>query len=203
MNQFIVSFARCAVYNDSMRGQLKEGNKAPDFSVKDVTGRTIKLSNYEGRVVLVVFLRYAGCPWCNLAIHRLTVEYPLLQKSGCEVIAFVQSDSEKIKKNIYERHAKKPPFPIIADADMSIYDKYRIQSSVAALAKSITKIPSWVHAVKDHGFKQTELDGKFFLVPASFLIDGSKRTILKAKYASSFYEHETFTDIYERLTFTG
>ncbi len=91
---------------------------------------------------------------------------------------------------------------MIADADKTIYDRYKIETSVAAIARSITKIPSWVHAVRSEGFKQTKLDGDFFLVPASFLID-DKQNIVIAKYGSSFYEHETFTDIYQSLTFKG
>lgn len=182
---------------------LREGDPAPTFTAKDVFGKTVRLQQYKDKMVLVVFLRYAGCPWCNLAVHRLTMEYPLLKKNNCEVIAFIQSDSEHIQKNIYERHAKKPPFPIVADAGKKIYDAYHIQTSVKAFAKSITKIPSWVHAVKDQGFKQTKIDGSFFLVPASFLIDGSKQTIVEASYGASFYEHQTFTGIYEKLTFTG
>lgn len=186
-----------------MTARLTVGSKAPAFTVPDVMGKKISLSNYAGKNVLVVFLRYAGCPWCNLAIHRLAMEYPLLAEQGCEVIAFVQSDQQAIMVNIYERHARTPAFPIIADSGRKIYGKYGIQLSVIAAAKSITNIPSWVHAVKDHGFKQTKLDGKFFLVPAWFLIDGDSKKILKAHYGSSFYEHETFTEIYEKLTFTG
>ncbi len=186
-----------------MIDRLVEGDTAPNFTVTDVTGKKVKLSGFGDKAVLLVFLRYAGCPWCNLALHRLTIEYPLLKKSNCEVVAFVQSDSASIMTNIYKRHAKKPPFYVVSDAKMAIYNKFCIQTSKMAFAKSITKIPSWVHAVKDHGFKQTKLDGSFFLVPASFLIQSSRRKILIAKYGNSFYEHETFTDIYEKLTFTG
>lgn len=186
-----------------MKDALREGDHAPGFTVKDVNGNKVSLDDYKDRNVLVVFLRYAGCPWCNLAIHRLALESSLLKKSGCDIVAFVQSDTKDIISNIYERHAKKPPFPIVADRKMMIYDKYHIQISKIAFVKSITQIPSWVHAVKKHGFKQTKIDGNLFLVPATFLIDGKKKIILKAKYGTSFYEHGTFTDIYERLTFTG
>jgi len=186
-----------------MNKRLKKGDRAPNFSATDVKGKAVSLDNFDGKTVLMVFLRYSGCPWCNLAIHRLTVEYPLLKKSGCEVVAFIQSKPEEIIKNIYERHAKKPLFPIIADPDMKIYQKYYIKNSKAAFARSITKIPSWVHAVKDHGFTQQKIEGHLFLVPASFLVDGTRKKIINAKYATSFYEHETFTDIYEALTFTG
>jgi peroxiredoxin Q/BCP len=184
-----------------MNQLISRGNVAPDFSVHDVMGKTVTLSKFHPKSVLVVFLRYSGCPWCNLALHRLTMEYPLLKQNNCEIVAFIQSTPENVKENIYKRHAKKPPFPIIADQKRVIYNKYGVQNSVTAAARSITKIPYWVHAVREHGFTQKALDGDFFLVPAMFLVSGHTGKILLASYSSSFYEHETFTAVYEKLGF--
>jgi len=44
------------------------GKEAPDFSVKDIEGRTHKLSDYRGRNVVVVFWA-TWCPACNLHHH--------------------------------------------------------------------------------------------------------------------------------------
>ncbi len=68
-------------YNTDMSGRLTAGNIAPDFTVTDVKGKTISLSDYKGKAVLLVFLRYAGCPWCNLALHRLTLNISYLKKA--------------------------------------------------------------------------------------------------------------------------
>ncbi|MGI9028040.1 MAG: redoxin domain-containing protein [Candidatus Saccharimonadales bacterium] len=181
--------------------RLKPSDTAPDFSVVDVMGKTISLSDYRAQSVLLVFLRYSGCPWCNLTIHRLTLEYPMLHKQKCQVIAFIQSDAESIKKNIYERHAIKPQFPIIADAAKQFYKLYGVQSSRGAAFKSIKHIPQWAHAVRKHGFKQTEIDGDLFLVPATFLLAAQTQTIVKANYGTSFYEFDSLFSIYESLIF--
>jgi peroxiredoxin Q/BCP len=184
-----------------MIAQLTIGQKAPEFSVTNVLGKNVNLKRLYPSSILIVFLRYSGCPWCNLALHRLAMEYPLLKKQNCEVIAFIQSTPENVKENIYKRHAKRPPFPIVADQERKIYDLYGVQDSVAALGRSITKIPYWVHAVRKHGYKQTKIDGDFFLVPAMFLVSGRSGKILLESYGSSFYEHETFTLVYEKLGF--
>lgn len=184
-----------------MNRKLFEGQPAPDFTVKDVRGRAVKLSSIYPKSVLIVFMRYAGCPWCNLAVHRLTMEYTLLKQQDCEVIAFIQSTSDNIKENIYDRHARKPPFPLVADQTREIYNLYGVQNSVLAAVRSIKKIPHWVHAVREHGFKQSTMDGDFFLVPAMFLVSGHSGEIILTSYGSDFYKHETFTEVYEKLRF--
>lgn len=184
-----------------MKKLLATGSMAPDFTASDVFGKKVHLRAYHSQTVLLVFLRYSGCPWCNLALHRLTIESELLKKQNCEIIAFIQSTDKNVKNNIFKRHAKTPQFPIIADPDRKIYDMYGIQNSLVAAARSITKIPYWLHSVRKEGYTQTTVDGNLLLVPAMFLVSGHTNKILLASYGKSFYEHETFTSIYEQLGF--
>lgn len=181
--------------------QLVVGARALGFSTTDVLGNNVSLHNDACAYTLLVFLRYAGCPWCNLTIHRLTLEYPMLQKQKCRVVAFVQSTSENIKANIYDRHEHRPPFPIIADVQRKYYDLYGVTTSKLATAMSIKDIPYWLQSVYKLGFKQSDVDGDLFLVPAHFLVRSRDNKIVSSTYGSSFYENETFTKIYEPLIF--
>ncbi len=180
---------------------LTVGDTAPQFEAVDVFDVSVNLADQRTPHVLLVFLRYSGCPWCNLAIHRLALEYRLLKKSGCEVIAFVQSDKRSIESNIYQRHSVRPPFHIIPDNMRTFYNLYGVKPSLTAVARSIAKLPYWLQAVNQHGFRQTEIDGNLLLVPATFLINTKTQTIVKAEYGTSFYDHDTFTTIYEQLVF--
>lgn len=180
---------------------LQAGDKAPDITITDVCGKKVSLKDMNNEHILVAFFRYSGCPWCNLAIHRLSLEYKRLAEHDCEVIAFIQSDKTEIVDNIYNRHDVRPPFPIVADYEQKFYKKYGVRSSVIAATKSIDKIPAWVHSVKKHGFKQSEVKGDLFLVPAMFIIDGRTKKIVKATYGTSFFDHDTFVKIYESIIF--
>ncbi len=40
-----------------MRDLIQEGELAPDFELTDVQGRTIRLSQFRGKPVLLAFLR--------------------------------------------------------------------------------------------------------------------------------------------------
>lgn len=180
---------------------LKIKQKAPTFATKDVFGKKVSFKDYKDGYLLLAFLRYSGCPWCNLAIHRLSLEYEQLKERGCDVLAFIQSDNDSVKDNIYGRHVPKPPFPIVADPQMKFYKLYGVNPSVLGTAQSITKIPYWLKSVYKLGFKQKRLDGKFFLVPAWFLINLRSGEIVKAEKGISFYDHETFVRLYNSLIF--
>lgn len=175
---------------------------APDFTAKDVFGKTVKLSAKTRGYTLLAFLRYSGCPWCNLAIHRLSLEHKRLKELNCRIVAFVQSDASSIKENIYDRHQPRPQFPIIADDVMKYYKLYDVNVSVASTLGTITKIPYWLESVHKHGFKQRKMDGSLFLVPAWFLINHRTSEIVQYKKGVSFYNYETFTSIYDSLVFS-
>jgi peroxiredoxin len=183
------------------RHRLSVGSIAPKFKAVDVSGKHISLEAIDSRYILLAFFRYSGCPWCNVAIHRLSLEYATLIEHGCEVLAFVQSEKQDIVDNIYGRHVIKPAFSIIADRKRRIYDLYGVNDSVRAAVRSLARIPTWLHSIRKQGFKQRTIDGNLFLVPASFLIDGRSRKIIQASYGSSFYETEAFMDIYGSVFF--
>jgi peroxiredoxin Q/BCP len=181
--------------------KLAAGHQAPAFQTTDVDGTPVTLSSQAKPYVLLAFLRYAGCPWCNLGIHRLALESRMLTQNNCSIVVFVQSTDDKVHENIHERHAIKPTFPIVADPTKKIYRKYGVNSSLHAVVRAINDIPAWVHAVKTHGFIQGKIDGSLFLSQALFLVSCKSNKIVQALYDKSLYEHETFTPIYQSLTF--
>lgn len=180
---------------------LVPGDRAPNIVVNDVLGKKFELAKSKHRFVLLAFMRYSGCPWCNLAIHRMALEYPLFLEHDCEVVAFMQSDKKSIVMNIHDRHAVVPQFPIVADPDSNYYNLYGVRVSKAAAARSITKVPKWVQSVRKHGFSPKSIDGNLFTVPAYFLVDTRHQTVAAADYGKSFYDHDTFVKLYEDLIF--
>jgi peroxiredoxin Q/BCP len=182
---------------------VQVNQKAPKFSTVDTFGNGIDLLALEKkhRYVLIVFLRYSGCAFCNLAIHRLTMEYKQITKADCKIVAFVQSDKEKIIENIYDTHNPKPQFPIIPDKEMKFYKKYNVEPSVTQTLKMITNIPMWIESISKHSHVKKEIDENLFIVPAWFLVESSTNKIVKTERGSNFYGHDSFINIYDTLTF--
>lgn len=180
--------------------RLKVGDKIPEFWARDISGKDVDSKKF-GEYTLLAFLRYAGCPFCNMAIVRLAHEHKLLKKEKCQVIAFIQSTTENIEKNVIARHTPVPPFPIVADQEQDIYKMFGVRPSVSKMtAHTVRHMSHWIDAVFEKGFKQSNIDGEAFMVPAYFLVD--KHGIIRMlDYDASLYEDATFTPIYEFLNF--
>ncbi len=167
----------------------------------DMTGKLIKLSDYKKHKLLLCFFRYASCPWCNLALHRLVLEAPRLDKLDLKVIAFIQSEPENIQRYIYDRHSPLPNFPVIADPKRKIYDLYHIDDSLKPLARAAVHVPNWFRATIGKGFRQGKVDGSLSLVPAHFLIGPQNLTIHSAGYSNDYFQDWPMIEILEFAQF--
>ena len=180
--------------SDSQVQKLKNGDKAPNFSVVDIDGEQIEINGNDGKKILLSFFRYSGCPWCNLAIYRLSQMTPDLEAQGVKVICFVQSTREDIVKNVINRHDPKPPFSIVPDPNKIIYGLYAVEESALKYFTSLRKAPEWIYSAYKLHFKQPEVDGNMTLVPAQFLID-SDGTLIKVHYGTDYADDMTYSEI--------
>ena len=174
--------------------KLKNGDKAPFFSVEDINGEKVEISRDNGKKILLSFFRYSGCPWCNLAIYRLTQMAPDLETQGVTVICFVQSSRENILVNVINRHDPKPPFSVVPDPSKIIYGLYGVEENALKYFTSLRKAPEWIYSSYKLHFKQPEVDGSVTLVPAQFLID-SDGTIIKVHYGTDYADDMTYSEI--------
>jgi hypothetical protein len=65
--------------------RLKSGDSAVPFSAETIEGKRISLDMFAGKLLLLMFYRYASCPMCNLRIRDFAQHYPGLHERGLEV----------------------------------------------------------------------------------------------------------------------
>jgi peroxiredoxin (alkyl hydroperoxide reductase subunit C) len=102
------------------------GEKAPDFEAVTTQG-TLKLSDFEGSW-LVMFSHPADfTPVCTTEFIAFTQIYSELQKRNTELLGLsVDSVSSHIAwvRNVEEKMGVKIPFPIIADLNKEVSNKF-------------------------------------------------------------------------------
>jgi thioredoxin-dependent peroxiredoxin len=101
--------------------KLQVGDTAPDFKVNDQDGNPIKLSSLKGKKVVLYFYPKDMTPGCTTQACNLRDNYKLLQKQGYEVLG-VSTDNEKSHRKFADK--EKLPFPLLADIDKVVHDKY-------------------------------------------------------------------------------
>lgn len=101
--------------------KLKDGDKAPDFTAKDQNGKTISLSDFKGKQVILYFYPKDDTPGCTAEACDFRDNYQSLLGKGFAVIG-VSTDDEKSHKKFETKYSL--PFPLIADPDKAIVEAY-------------------------------------------------------------------------------
>lgn len=102
---------------------LKEGDKAPEFSGVNEKGEEISLSDYQGQKLVLYFYPKDNTPGCTAEACNLRDHYEQLEKEGYAILG-VSPDSERKHQNFIKKYNL--PFPLIADTDKKIANKYGV-----------------------------------------------------------------------------
>lgn len=104
-----------------MPGVLKEGDKAPDFTVRDGEGKTVKLKDFRGKKVVLYFYPKDDTPGCTREACAFRDAFGKFKRRGIEVLG-VSLDSEASHKKFAAKFDL--PFRLLADTDRAISEAY-------------------------------------------------------------------------------
>ena len=102
---------------------IDPGKKAPAFSLKDQKGETHRLSDYEGRPVILYFYPKDDTPGCTQETCEFQARLPTLKPAKAAVLGVSILD-EKSKAKFANKHGI--TFPLLADADHAVAEKYGV-----------------------------------------------------------------------------
>ena len=101
-----------AMEGDAVSTGLKVGERAPDFELPDANGRTVRLSDFRGRNVLLVFYPLDWSPGCSRQLDLYQQELDEFRRRDVEIVG-VSVDS------LYSHGAwaavRGVTFPLLAD----------------------------------------------------------------------------------------
>jgi peroxiredoxin len=108
-------------------GSTEVGAAAPDFSLEDVSGRTVKLSDLRGKPVFVNF----WASWCWPCREELPDIQRLFEaKQGAVNIITVNLTSTEVSADEVRRFVKDSGFtmPVLLDTGGEVGEEYQIRS---------------------------------------------------------------------------
>lgn len=140
----------------------KVGHKAPDFTLKNIKGRVIKLSTLVKRgPVVLTFYRGGWCPYCNAQLKAYQEKLPAFKQLGAQLVA-VSPETPDAGVSTAEKDGVK--FEILSDPKNGVAKKYGLVFAVPdSLKKLYTKFG--IDLAKSQGNADWQLP-----VPATFLI---------------------------------
>jgi peroxiredoxin Q/BCP len=111
------------VANKNKVAPLKVGAIAPEFDLKGTYGRQIRLADYRGQNVVLVFYPMDQTPGCTQQLCSLRDDYSQLQSVETEVLAINGGNQES-----HEAFAKKQnySYPLLVDENGLVSKAYGV-----------------------------------------------------------------------------
>lgn len=103
--------------------KLKQGKKAPDFTISDQDGNMVSLGDYKGKKVALFFYPQDNTPTCTKEACNLRDNISLLKKKGISILG-VSIDSAKKHQNFIKKFSL--PFPLLVDEDKKLVNLYGV-----------------------------------------------------------------------------
>jgi peroxiredoxin len=100
------------------------GAAAPDFSLKDVAGNTVKLSDFRHKKTVVVAFWASWCVPCRLELPWLASFYQDNRAHNVEVLA-VSIDQNPADARHFAAE-NKLPFPVLLDSQEQVASRYQV-----------------------------------------------------------------------------
>lgn len=130
---------------------LQVGEKAPSFEAKDQDGNIVKLSDFQGKKVVLYFYPKDDTPGCTAQACSLRDNYDALLAKGYAVLG-VSADDEKSHKKFANKYSL--PFPLLADPEHNIIEAYHVWAEKSMYGKTYMGIVRTTFIIDENGVIQ-------------------------------------------------
>jgi len=127
---------------------MKVGQKAPDFSVVDDSGKTVKLSDLKGKKVVLYFYPKDDTPGCTKEACNFRDGIAEIKKQGAVVLG-VSADSVESHKKFKKKFDLN--FQLLADTDKKIIEDYDVWKEKSMYGKKYMGIERTTFVIDKDG----------------------------------------------------
>jgi peroxiredoxin Q/BCP len=127
---------------------LKEGMKAPDFSLPDQDGKTRTLSEFAGKKVVLYFYSKDMTAGCAKQAAGFAALYARFAQKNAVVIG-VSKDSSASHKKFAEKYAL--PFVLLADTERQAIEAYDVWQQKMNYGKPTMGVVRTTYVIDENG----------------------------------------------------
>jgi thioredoxin-dependent peroxiredoxin len=128
--------------------RLEVGDKAPAFSLSDADGKTVKLSDFTGRKVIVYFYPAASTPGCTKQACDFRDNITQLVEAGLDVVGVSPDKPEKLAKF---RDKEGLTFPLLSDPDREVLTAWGAFGEKTMYGKTVQGVIRSTFVVDEEG----------------------------------------------------
>ncbi|UGB30973.1 MULTISPECIES: peroxiredoxin-like family protein [Bacillales] len=157
---------------------LVVGSKAPNFTLKDATGKEVTLSEEVAKgPVILTFYRGGWCPFCNLELQAYKKHMDTIKEQDAQLIA-VSPESPDNSLSSREKHDL--PFYVLSDTNSHVSSAYKVAYEVPEYLAETLKGALGLDLIR-----YNDADVAMLPVPATYIID--KEGIIQLAFVNPDY----------------
>ena len=131
------------------------GQKAEDFSLKNVDGKMVGLSDYPNAKGYIVVFTCNHCPYAQMYEKRIIDLHKKYAKKGYPVIAINPNDPDVVPEDNFESmqklsNKKKYPFAYLFDDGQKVYPKFGATRTPHVFILDKNKVVKYIGAIDDN-----------------------------------------------------
>lgn len=140
-----------------MATKVDVGDKAPDFALPAADGSTVRLSDYQGeKVVVLYFYPKDETPGCTAQACAFRDSYEVFTEAGADVIG-VSADDAESHTNFITAHQL--PFTLVSDEDGEVRKEYGVKTVFGSVPGRVTFVIDRDGTVKHVFSSMSNIDG--------------------------------------------
>ena len=117
--------------------RLETGQTAPAFTLNDHAGRSVSLSDFAGRKLIIFFYPAAMTPGCTTEACDFRDSLVRLQRAGYDVVGISPDKPDKLAKFVEKQSLT---YPLLSDADRAVMDAYGVYGEKMLYGKKVTGV---------------------------------------------------------------
>jgi len=143
---------------------LNVGDKAPDFTGYDQSGKQVELKKIlENGPVILFFYRGKWCPVCSRYLNNYQDSLKVLTDQGFNVLAITPESIENVEQTIKLHNLS---FTVIYDCQEKIMKDYNLMFTVTKAYQDMIKSSYSIDIAQNNGREEAHLP-----VPATYIIN--------------------------------
>jgi peroxiredoxin Q/BCP len=117
--------------------RLETGQTAPAFTLNDHAGRSVSLSDFVGRNLVIFFYPAAMTPGCTTEACDFRDSMVRLQQAGYDVVGISPDKPDKLAKFVEKESLT---YPLLSDIDRAVMNAYGAYGEKMLYGKKVTGV---------------------------------------------------------------
>lgn len=128
--------------------KLKTGDKAPYFEARNQDGKLVKLSDFQGKKLVLYFYPKDNTPTCTVEACNLRDNYQKFRRQGYGILG-VSTDSGKSHKKFRDKFDL--PFDLLEDTERQLVELYDVWGEKFTFGKHYMGLKRTTFVIDENG----------------------------------------------------